>query len=50
MDCPGSPWENGYVATFNGRLRDELLIREACGNLWGEDKQYRKSFTHFSHK
>ena len=22
---PGSPWENGYVESFNGRLRDELL-------------------------
>ena len=21
----GSPWENGYVESFNGRLRDELL-------------------------
>jgi len=25
---PGSPWENGYVESFNGRLRDELLNRE----------------------
>ena len=25
---PGSPWENGYVASFNGKLRDELLDRE----------------------
>ena len=23
-----SPWENGYVESFNGRLRDELLNRE----------------------
>jgi len=23
-----SPWENGYVESFNGRLRDELLSRE----------------------
>jgi len=22
---PGSPWENGYCESFNGRLRDELL-------------------------
>lgn len=22
---PGSPWENGYVESFNGRLRDECL-------------------------
>lgn len=25
---PGSPWENAYVESFNGRLRDELLARE----------------------
>ena len=25
---PGSPWENGYVKSFNGKLRDELLNRE----------------------
>ena len=22
---PGSPWQNAYVESFNGRLRDELL-------------------------
>ena len=22
---PGSPWENGYCESFNGKLRDELL-------------------------
>ena len=26
--APGSPWENGYVESFNGKLRDELLDRE----------------------
>ena len=25
---PGSPWENGYIESFNGRLRDEILDRE----------------------
>jgi len=25
---PGSPWENGYVESFNGKLRDELLNGE----------------------
>ena len=25
---PGSPWENGYSESFNGRLRDELLNGE----------------------
>ena len=26
--APGSPWENAYSESFNGRLRDELLDRE----------------------
>jgi len=26
--APGSPWENGYVESFNSKLRDELLDRE----------------------
>jgi len=25
---PGSPWENGYCESFNGKLRDELLNGE----------------------
>ena len=25
---PGSPWENGYIESFNGKLRDELLNGE----------------------
>ncbi|WP_221773466.1 integrase core domain-containing protein [Ruficoccus amylovorans] len=25
---PGSPWQNGYIESFNGRLRDECLNRE----------------------
>ena len=31
---PGSPWENGYVESFNGKLRDELLDRELFDTLW----------------
>ncbi|WP_426958907.1 IS3 family transposase [Muricoccus radiodurans] len=30
---PGSPWENGYVESFNGKLRDELLNREMFNTL-----------------
>lgn len=30
---PGSPWENGYVESFIGKLRDELLDREIFTNL-----------------
>lgn len=25
---PGSPWENGYIESFNGKCRDEVLNRE----------------------
>ncbi len=30
---PGSPWENGYVESFNGKLRDELLNGERFTTL-----------------
>lgn len=30
---PGSPWENGYVESFNGKLRDELLNGEIFTTL-----------------
>lgn len=31
--APGSPWENGYVESFNARLRDELLNGEIFYSL-----------------
>jgi transposase InsO family protein len=30
---PGSPWENAYIESFNGKFRDELLNRELFLNL-----------------
>ena len=30
---PGSPWENGYIESFNGKMRDELLDREIFYSL-----------------
>lgn len=30
---PGSPWENPFIESFNGRLRDECLNRELLGSL-----------------
>jgi len=30
---PGSSWENGYIESFNGKLRDELLNREIFTSL-----------------
>ena len=31
---PGSPWQNGYIESFNGKLRDELLNGETFDTLW----------------
>jgi transposase InsO family protein len=30
---PGAPWENGYVESFNGTLREDLLNREVFGHF-----------------
>jgi len=30
---PGSPWENGYNESFNGKLKDELIHRESFYSL-----------------
>ena len=46
---PGSPWENGYVESFNGNLRDELLDREVFYTLLEVQvptEQYRKTYNH----
>jgi transposase InsO family protein len=46
---PGSPWENGYNESFNGKLRDELLngeifftLQEACVLI----EWYRLEYNH----
>lgn len=31
---PGSPWENGYIESFNGKLRDEFLNMEIFDTLF----------------
>lgn len=31
---PASPWENGYIESFNGKMRDELLNGEIFDTLW----------------
>ena len=44
---PGSPWENGYVESFNGKLRDELLDREIFYTLTEVQvltEQYRQTY------
>ncbi len=46
---PGSPWENGYVESFNGKLRDELLNREVFDTLWEVQvltAQWRNEYNH----
>lgn len=48
---PGSPWENGYIESFNGKMRDELLDREIFFTLeeakilvarWREEYNHRR--------
>lgn len=31
---PGSPWENGYIESFNGKMRDELLNGEIFDTIY----------------
>jgi len=46
---PGSPWENGYIESFNGKLRDELLSREIFTTLHEARvliEQWRREYNH----
>jgi transposase InsO family protein len=46
---PGSPWENGYNESFNGRLRDELLNGELFYSLKEAQiiiEQWRQHYNH----
>ena len=38
-----SPWQNGYVEPFNGKLRDELLDREIFSTLTERWRQEYKT-------
>ena len=47
---PGSPWENGYIESFNGKLRDELLDREVFTTLKEAKvliEQWRREYNEF---
>ena len=44
---PGSPWENGYVESFNGKLWDELLEREAFDTMLEAKVHIEWSRQHF---
>ena len=44
---PGSPWKNGYIESFNGKQRDELLNREVFCTLTEAKvliEQWRKEY------
>jgi transposase InsO family protein len=46
---PGSPWQNAYVESFNGKLEDELLGRELFTSLTEAKvliEQYRVEYNH----
>ena len=46
---PGSPWENGYIESFNGKLRDELLNREIFETLLEARiliEEWRREYNH----
>ena len=47
---PGSPRENGYIESFNGKLRDELLNLEIFDTLLEAQvliERWRKHFNHY---
>jgi putative transposase len=44
---PGSPWENGYVESCNGKLRDEWLNGEVFETRWeatGLIERWRRTY------
>lgn len=46
---PGSPWENGYCESFNGKLRDNLLNGELFMNMKEAEvviETWRKHYNH----
>jgi len=45
---PGSPWENGYVESFNGKLRDELLNVELFDTLLEAQVLVERWRTHYN--
>ena len=56
---PGSPWENGHIESFNGKLRDELLSRESFDTLleakvlierWRSDFNTRRPHNALGHR
>lgn len=57
--APGSPWQNGYAESFNGKFRDEFLEREefesepqarALGALWKGEYNTERPHSSLSYK
>lgn len=47
---PGSPWENAYIESFNGKARDELLNLEIFDTLYEAQvliEQWRQHYNRF---
>ena len=47
--APGKPWQNGFVESFNGKLRDECLNRQWFLNLeevQAEVERWRSFYNH----
>jgi transposase InsO family protein len=46
---PGSPWENGYIESFNGKMRDEVLRREVFDTILEAKvlvERWRREYNH----
>jgi transposase InsO family protein len=57
--APGSPWENGYIESFHGKLRDELLKRElfysvrearVLADNWRQDYNHHRPHSSLKYK
>ncbi len=57
--APGSPWQNGYAESFNGKFRDEFLKREefenepqarALSTLWKEEYNTERPHSSLGYK
>jgi transposase InsO family protein len=46
---PGSPWENGYIESFNGKLRDEVLNVEIFDTLYEAKVLIERWRQHYNH-
>jgi putative transposase len=45
---PGSPWENGYGESFNGKFRDEFLNRELLDTVFEAEVLTRRYREHYN--